>query len=89
MSAGNRGGNASAAPAVDVLTVVAFDRHNPLTGQDQTVIGVVVAADDQALTIAPIADHHFRVTRDAVSVVTADDESMASAADDESTGEEA
>jgi hypothetical protein len=69
-------GPAPAPASADLLAVVAFDRHDPVTGTDRTVVGVVVDTDDQGLTVRPLADHHFRVSRDAVSVVTAEDDEV-------------
>jgi hypothetical protein len=74
--ADGKGGRAPARPPVDLLSVVAFDRYDPVTGTDRTVVGVVVQADDQALTVRPLANHEFRVSRDEVSVVAAEDDEV-------------
>jgi hypothetical protein len=40
------------------------------------VVGVVVQADDAGLTVRPLAGHSHRVTRDEVTVVTAEDDEV-------------
>lgn len=64
------------APAVKVLDVVQFTRHDPITGSDHTDLGVVVDVDSNGgpLVVRPLAAfHHTDVDPANVQVLTAAD----------------
>lgn len=67
-------GKKGKAPALDLLSVVSFARTNPVTRREHRGVGVVVAVDDQGVTVVPIHDGHtVRVAADEVAVVSADE----------------
>lgn len=59
--------------AADLLDVVEYSHHDPILGRHSRAIGVVVAIDDQGVTVVPLTHHHVRVDPADVTVVTADD----------------
>lgn len=70
------GSSSKKAPAVKVLDVVQFTRHDPITGHDHTDVGVVVDVDEGGgpLVVRPLAGyHHTDVDPGNVQVLTASD----------------
>lgn len=59
-SSSSSSSSAKKAPAVKVLDVVQFTRHDTITGSDHTDLGVVVDVDSGGgpLVVRPLAAHH-------------------------------